>query len=208
MCSPVLMARQRSHCGVICCNVFSSRVELLHNSSSHCWRDQLIKLLPTIPLTRRHPPCPSLAVQKHSSQWFCNPGPLYSVFFFLMNAYELVYLAQLLTFVKRKFHGNSHKKYKHFMWSRWQNAACWLLLLVSCLAYISVMKMETLYSSERSVALQATYCYNPEGSTRHWAANPNKSTIFQLLQCNVLSWEDDCRWGLDWWINLLNSYRS
>jgi hypothetical protein len=160
MCNWMILAGQYSlhyvtH--IICSIVFSSIVELLHNSSSHCQRDQLIKLLTTIQLTRYPLPPPSLSGQKHSSQWFCNPSPLYSIF---KNEYMWISLISIisLTSIKRKFLTSCFKKVQTFHVKQMTNSACCLLHLVSCLARTSTLTMVAIYSSETSVSLWATRC--------------------------------------------------
>jgi hypothetical protein len=73
-------------------------------------------------------------------------------------------------------------------------------MLVSCLAYYSIMKLTATYSSETSIYFQRTiWCYIPEGRTLHihrcaWASN----LTYVLL---VHSYEEFCRY----WRNIFTA---
>jgi hypothetical protein len=61
---------------------------------------------------------------------------------------------------------------------------CRLLLLASCLSYFSTLKLEAIYSSERSGSLRPTRCYSPK-IMLFKIHRPSSSGVENKIQGNV-----------------------
>jgi hypothetical protein len=64
-------------------------------------------------------------------------------------------------------------------------SSCYLLLLVSCLAYSSTLKMEAVCSNEMLGTLLTTLCYNPQDPTLHSHCHENLK--FSIIETVFLS---------------------
>jgi hypothetical protein len=69
---------------------------------------------------------------------------------------------------------------------------CWLLWLVSCLAYCLSMKIETICSSETSGFLLTARSYNPEKHTLH--SNLSQNLEAKTGVSNYWTYFTGCKW--------------